>query len=263
MLLDVEIGGGIQRNHLNHYNLRLSLCKFSAMKQLLFLSVISIALSSCDMISGSGNIITQTRATGDFRSISASSGFNVELKTGPTAEIVLEADDNVMKYLETTVSGDNLTIGIKNNVGLSNAHLKAYITALQIDGIKASSGADVMVTGLLKNAGKLSFNASSAGTITADIDAPQVEADASSGASVKLSGKTKNFAATVSSGSNMKAGDLLSESTNVSASSGSHATVHASVNLKANASSGASINYFGAANVDKTVSSGGSVSKND
>ena len=215
------------------------------------------------MISGSGNIITQTRTTGDFKRISASSGFDVELKTGPVTEVIIEADDNVMKYLETTVSGDNLRIGVKNHVSLSNAHLKAYITAPQIDGIKASSGADVLVKDLLKNTGKLSFNASSAGTITAEIDAPEAEADASSGATVKLSGKTRDFNATASSGSSMKAGDLLSENTDVNASSGSNATVHASVKLQANASSGASINYYGAANLNKTVSSGGSVNKKD
>ena len=215
------------------------------------------------MISGSGNIITQTRSTGDFKRISTSSGFNVELKTGPVTEVVIEADDNVMKYLETSVSGDDLVIGLKGNVSLSNVHLKAYITAPQIDGIKASSGAHVTVTDILKNAGKLSFDASSAGGITANLDAPEVDADASSGATIKLTGKTRSFEATASSGSNIKAGELLSENTKANSSSGSTCTVHASVSLDANASSGASVHYYGAANVQKTVSSGGSVDKKD
>lgn len=233
------------------------------MKQVLFLSVVMILLSSCHFVNGSGNIITQTRPTTEFRRISASSGFNVELKTGPSTEMIIEADDNVMKYIETSVSGDVLKIGISGNVHFHDVHLKAFITAPEILGIKASSGASVIVKDLLKNTGKLSFNASSAGTIISVIDAPEIEADASSGASIKISGKTRDFHASVSSGSNMKTGELLSENTTVSASSGASATVHASIKLQATASSGASVNYYGAASVQKNVSSGGSVEKKD
>ena len=233
------------------------------MKQLLFLSIISIALGSCHFISGSGNIITQTRTTGDFKRIGVSNNFDVEVKTGPVTEVIIEADDNVMKYIETSISGDMLSIGIRDHVSLSDAHLKAYISSPQINGIKASSAADVTVKDLLKNSEKLAFTASSAATITANVDAPEVEASASSGATVKLSGKTKNFDATASSGSDLKAGDLSSENTDINASSGSSAVVHASVNLKANSSSGASIHYYGGANVQKTASSGGSVTKGE
>lgn len=233
------------------------------MKQLLFISVISILISSCHHISGSGNIITQTRTTGDFKRIAASSGFEVEVKNGPTVDVVIEADDNVMEYVETSLKGDVLRIGLKDHVNLTGAHLKAYITAPQINGIKASSGAEVTAKDQLKNAGKLSFSASSAGTIIADIDAPDVEASASSGSTIRLSGKTRDYDATASSGSDVKSGELMSETTTVSASSGSSATVHASVKLKATASSGASVHYYGGANVEKTVSSGGSVDKRD
>ncbi len=252
-----------QRNHSNHVNERLSLHKFSAMKQLLFLSIILMVLSSCHFTTGSGNIITEKRVTGNFNGISVSSGFDVELKTGPVTEIIVEADDNIMQYIETTVSADILKIGIENMHSLSDAHLKVYITAPEITSIKASSGADVVSRDVLKNDGKLSFNASSAASIVTDLDAPEVAANTSSGASITLRGKTKNYHATASSGANLKTEDLLTENTVVTASSGGKANVHASVSLSATASSGANVNYRGAANVQKTVSSGGSVDKKD
>jgi hypothetical protein len=233
------------------------------MKQLLFLSIALITFSSCHFITGSGNIITEKRATDNFKGISVSGGFNVELRTGPVTEIIVESDDNIMKYIETRVSADILNIGIKNMMGFTNAHLKVYITAPEITSIRASSGSDVLARDVLKNDGKLSFHASGAGSISTDVDAPEVVADASSGSVIKLSGKTRNYTAEASSGSNLKTGDLFSENTVVTASSGSNAYVHASVKLRATASSGADINYHGAANVDKTVSSGGNVDKKD
>ena len=233
------------------------------MKQVLFLSIALMVLSSCHFTTGSGNIITEKRTTGNFKGISASSGFDVELKAGPVTEVIVESDDNIMKYIETTVSGDILKIGIENMHNLSDAHLKVYITAPEITSIRASSGADVVSRDVLKNNGRLSFNASSSATIVTDIDAPEVEANASSGASITLRGKTKNYHAEASSGANLKTDDLLTENTVVNVSSGAKANVRASVKLRANASSGADIQYYGAANVDKTVSSGGSIEKKD
>ena len=233
------------------------------MNQLLFLFAAILSLSSCHYTTGSGNIITEKRSAGNFKGISVSAGFDVELKTGPVTEVLVEADDNVIQYIETTVNGDILKIGIKSGHSISNAHLKVYLTAPVINNIKASSGSDVVVRDILKNDGKLSFRASSAGIIVSDIDAPEVEADASSGSSIELSGRTRHYSAVASSGSSLKCKDLLSENTNVNVSSGANAYVHASIKLTANASSGGDIKYYGAANVDKTVSSGGSVEKKD
>ena len=71
--------------------------------------------------------------------------------------------------------------------------------------------------------------------LNAEIDAPKVTADASSGASITLKGKTKTYSAQASSGAKIRSGDLLSENTTVKASSGASAQVHASVSLNASA----------------------------
>jgi len=233
------------------------------MKQLFFFSLAIIVLSSCHFVRGSGNIISQTRPVSGFKRISTSNGFEVELKQGPVAEVIIEADDNVMKYVETEVDGDILKIGTASHLSLTNAHLKAYITTQEVNGVRASSGASVFVKGILQNAGKLSFSASSAGRIETELDAPDVVADASSGGTIMLTGKAKNLNADVSSGASVKTGDLKTENAVVKASSGATATVYASFNLDARASSGAGINYYGEANVQKSVSSGGSVHKKD
>jgi hypothetical protein len=109
----------------------------------------------------------------------------------------------------------------------------------------------------------LTFNASSSGTIDADVDSPEIEADASSGSTINLDGKTRTYHAQASSGASIRSYDLLSEITVVKVSSGAGARVHASVTLDAHASSGGTVNYHGAASVTKSESSGGNVSKRD
>ncbi|HMJ46283.1 MAG TPA: DUF2807 domain-containing protein, partial [Ferruginibacter sp.] len=91
------------------------------------------------------------------------------------------------------------------------------------------------------------------------IDVPEIEAGSSSGADIILNGRTRSFTANASSGSSIKASELMSENTIASTSSGATIKVHASISLKASASSGGDITYHGGGTVKKEESSGGSV----
>jgi hypothetical protein len=234
------------------------------MKQAVLLcSAILLLFSSCNYTSGSGNIVTEKRTVGQFTGLNVSNAFEVEVKIGPVQEVTVEADDNLIKYVRTEVSGNTLKIRTEDLNNLNNAHLKVHITTPELKSVTASAAAEVKVLDLVKGAGTLNFDASSAAEIEAEVDAPEVNAGASSGSSVRLSGKTKNYKAEASSGSSIKTKDLLAENTNISVSSGADADVYASVSLVADASSGGDINYHGAASVKQSTSSGGSVNKRD
>jgi hypothetical protein len=233
------------------------------MKQLLLLCTTFIALSSCNYTSGSGNIITEKRQVGNFTGITASQSIDVEVTIGTATEVRVEADDNIMKYVITDVSGNVLKIKIKEMISLNETHIKVFITTPGLKSIGASSSASVKVLGVMKYDGKISFDASSSGDIEAEVYAPEVEAEASSSGSVTLSGRTKNFRGEASSSGDIKSAGLLTENTTASANSSGTVDVHASVTLDADASSGGDVTYRGGASVKKDESSGGSVEKKD
>ncbi len=233
------------------------------MKQLLLLCTAFIVLHSCNNTTGSGNVITQKKSVGNFTGISASQSIDVEVTIGAVTEVRVEADDNIMQYIVTEVSGDMLEIKIKDMVNLNNTTVKVFVTTPGLNSISASSSAGVKVLGVIKYDGKISFDASSSADIEAEVDAPEVVAEASSSGSVTLSGRTKNFTAKASSSGDVKSAGLLTENTTASANSSGSVDVHASVTLNADASSGGDITYHGAATVKKDESSGGSVDKKD
>lgn len=233
------------------------------MKQILFLLSALIVLGSCDYTTGSGNIITEKRNLGNFSGIAVSSSVEVEVKIGASQQVEVEADDNVIEYVDTHVSGNTLKIGLDGGHSFNNTHIKVYITTPGLSSIHASSSAEVKVLDVIKGEGKLSFEATSSADIESEVDAPEVVAKASSSGSVTLRGRTKDYTARVSSSGDIKSSELLSENADVEANSSGSADVHASVHLKANASSSGSIDYRGAASVDKSVSSSGSVDKKD
>ncbi|MEP7109535.1 MAG: head GIN domain-containing protein [Ferruginibacter sp.] len=229
------------------------------MKQLLFYFFGLLLLSSCNQRMGSGNIVTEKRQTGDFEGISVGGAFAVEIKKGPVTEVEVEADDNVISFIETKVSGNVLKISTKNGTGFNNAHFKVYITAPEINSFNASGAAKVKVTGQMKSEGKITLDVSGAAGITLSVDAPEVFAEVSGAGYIEMSGRTKDYTAKVSGSGNLKSGDLSSENTDVRASGAGTARVHASVNLKADANGAGNIYYKGGANVQQKTSGAGNV----
>ena len=233
------------------------------MKQIIFLLITFFTFSSCRYITGSGNIVSETRKVENFDGISVGGSFEVEVKIGDVTEVIVEADDNIIKYIKTSVSGNILKIRTEDLHSYSDVHMKIYITLPSLSSISASASADVVGTNILTSSSKLTFKASSSASIKAEVDAPEIETDANSSATIILSGKTKNYKTEASSSADIKTFDLFSENTIANVSSSANIEVHASVSLNAKASSSGSVEYKGAAAVSKSESSSGSVEKRD
>ena len=230
------------------------------MKYLTFLILVIIFAGCVNSKTGSGNIISNTRNVASFNVISASGSVNVTLQKGPQS-VVVETDDNIMRYVETTVSDNTLKIRLKNINNLRNATVNVYVTAPVLKDIDASASAEIESKGSITSDSEIELKASSGSKIQMDLDAPSVKADASSGGSVIVSGRTRNLTAKSSSGSNVNALSLKAENATANASSGGSVKVSASISVKAEASSGATVKYTGGATeVKKNESSGGSVS---
>ena len=233
------------------------------MKKLLVLAAMVFSVASCAHIEGSGNIVTEKRQVSNFKGISAGGGFEVEIKTGPDISVEVEADDNLIKLIETRVSGNILRIETKDNFNIHDGHYKVYITAPEITSIKSSGAANVKALDVLKSDSRISLDASGAGNIKATVDAPEIETEASGAGNIEISGKTREYTAKASGSGNIKSSKLLSENTDAAASGAGSVHVHSSVNLKANASGAGSVYYRGGGSVQKKVSGAGSVKSED
>ena len=218
-------------------------------------------LSACQYKSGSGDIVTETRTVNEFKALNVSGGFDVEIRKGNTFKVSVEADDNIIQDIETSVDNNQLKISMENGVSYRNAHMKIFITAPGLEKISSAASADINFKDEMTSGNKIKINASSGSSIKGAVNAPDIDVDASSGSEVALTGRTKNLDVQVSSGASVDAFELLSENTSAKTSSGASADVHASIKLDAKASSGGKVNYRGAANAIKSESSGGSVTK--
>lgn len=232
------------------------------MKNVLLFATVSLLFASCGSIQGSGNIVTEKRDVKEFKGISTGGAYDVELTTGPVS-VEVEADDNVQQYVVTEVEGGVLKIRSRDNFGLSNAHVKVYVSAPAINMLKSSGAANINAKDLIKSDDKIILETSGAASIEAEVDAPEVEAESSGASKIELKGRTREYTAKASGSADIKSKELLTERTDAGASGASSIHVHASVNLTAEASGSASIYYRGGASVQQKTSGAADVKKEE
>jgi hypothetical protein len=212
-----------------------------------FIIIISalVFISSCNMISGNGNIRSEKRNTGDFKSVKTSGSIDVEINSGDTYAVTAEDDDNILPYIVTEVNGGTLDIHYRNNTSINNDHAKVYVTAPMLDKVIVSGSADVDIRDVLKNSQKIDMNISGSGNIKGALDAPAVSVDINGSGKVDLKGRTKDFDGNISGSGDINCGGLQSENAAVTVSGSGNVHVFASVHLKASTFGSGDIYYGG------------------
>jgi hypothetical protein len=207
--------------------------------------------------------ITEPRTVSSFKAIRVSAGIDLYLEAADHEKVTVSGDRNDVEEIITEVKDGTLHIYRKGKFGFNfnfNNDCEVHVSARTLEALDASSGSEVKSVGTFKSSA-FRVGVSSGSEVSLNLDCDKVSADSSSGSEIKLSGRTRMFTLSVSSGSEIDAGNLSAEIVQADASSGGEARVRAAAELHAHASSGGEINYEGKPQtVDAHKSSGGSVS---
>jgi hypothetical protein len=203
---------------------------------------------------------TETRSVGPFSGVKVAEGIDVYLKKGDHESVKVEVTGTDLSNIITEVSGSYLKVHRKDG-RYRNVDAKVYVTYVQISKLSASSAGNIYSDGSLK-ANSMEISASSAGSVEVSIEASSAEVSASSAGDIDLKGKSGSVSFNASSAGEVDAYDLEADKVEADASSGGSLKVNVTQNLIAMASSGGSIRYRGNPDKSITNStSGGSVRK--
>jgi hypothetical protein len=242
----------------------LKLFNMRTVVQSLIMAVLSLLLPSCifmgPSVKGDGNVREETREVGEFHGISVTSGMNVHLIQGNQRKVVVVADANLHKLIETKVEDGILEVRALANIWHAGEK-KVVITISEIDEISGTAGSNIYTDNQLV-AGKITIKGSAGSNLHIDIDGQNVTVSASSGSNMNMKGTIREFFIKTSSGANIKAGDVQSSKCEAHASSGGNLWISVQNELTANASSGGNIFYSGTpATFNPSSSSGGNIIK--
>ena len=238
------------------------------MRHLFFIAVSLLLLcTSCreifgKRVRGNGNVTTQSRSAGPFNSIDVSGSINVYARQDSSPAIKVEADDNLLQYIETVGDGDVLRIRTEQGYNLSpSRQIKVYVSSPNFKKFEASGACDIFSDGKISSGSEIEIDLSGTCNTTLDVNSPRISADVSGACTVGLKGQTKEFRIQGSGSTTLKCFDLMAENVDVDISGAGNAEVYASVKITGSISGAADVSYKGSAQTDIHTSGASSVKK--
>jgi hypothetical protein len=232
------------------------------MKNLLFAITAFVTLSSFigwETITGNGNMKKETRSASGYTGISLSGNMNVELAYGNSNSVIVEADENLLDYIETKVEGENLVIKTKDKYNLKSRNkLRVYVSATKLTNLKVSGSGNINGNGAFSNEGRTNVSVSGSGNINVGINSfAETKINISGSGNVTLKGKsTNNIDATISGSGNIDCSDISTNDVFAQVSGSGNIKVYANKSIDAKVSGSGNIYYKGAATRLNMKSSG-------
>ena len=226
-----------------------------------------LSLAACDHVGGKrieGNGVSgmQEREVGDFTGISTMGNIEIVVNSGPSNILKIEADQNLLGYIETRTNGDVVEVYTKDGFQLrSKKHIRVYATAPNFTRLKVAGSGDIRSQGKVISNEELHTEVSGSGNILLDVDAPVVDTEIAGSGSVSLSGATRNFSAQVSGSGEIKAFGLMSENTEVDIAGSGDVEVYASKTLDIEIAGAGDVRYKGNPAVKQNIAGAGNIRK--
>lgn len=191
---------------------------------------------------GNKNVVKQERTIPAFTVLRVGGAFNVYFTQKDETSLVLEADENLMDKIETSVSGNLLNITTRN---IKNATtLNIYLSSPKLEEINISGAATIQSENTI-TVTELRIYASGAAEVELEVDVENLNTKATGASEVKISGNAGQHTVVASGAADVKAAKLITNSTDANASGASHVSINATEEVNTSSSGAGNISVSG------------------
>jgi hypothetical protein len=206
---------------------------------------------------------TQEMKTGDFSAVHIESGIHATVEVGHDTSVRIDADDEVMPFVDVKVEGNELYVGFKRHSSFHGEHtVKATIQTPHLKSVSGSGGAEVRAT--FSRGGDASVEASGGSHLRVrGVDASQLHLSGSGGSVLDVDGSADSLTLQLSGGSQLHGRELSVKDVSVQASGGSQGDLRADGRIVGALSGGSELHVRGRASSRVATSGGSEVSVDD
>lgn len=218
-----------------------------------------IAIDGEDAIEGSGTTSSEARTVSNFTVVALDGEGTVLVTAGSEDGLTIEADDNLLTYLESNVEGSELRIATRDGIDIDPTEAPVYrVTVRELTGIRLG-GAGAITAGAWAG-DSFAITVTGAGDVTVGpLSVGSLSVDVGGVATVTVSGTAGSQDVTIGGVGEYVAADLESQTAVVNARGTGVGTVWAVETLGAEVSDGARLFYYGTPSVESELSDLGTV----
>jgi hypothetical protein len=215
----------------------------------ILLLIAVVAFSSCTTrrVKGNGNIITSNRSEGSFDAVKAAGSYDVFFSQAETNEIRIEADENLMRYIETSVEDGVLRIRTKSGRNIRPSQdIKVYVKSPKYRSVSLSGSGNMIAETKITSTEKIKVSIAGSGDIKLqEVDAPQVDVNISGSGKAEGFGNTRDLDIDVAGSGDVMMKDLKAENAKISIAGSGNVWIFASMKLDVRVAGGGDIHYYG------------------
>jgi hypothetical protein len=206
----------------------------------LMLGCVGVVGSMGPAVKGSGVAKTETRDVGAFTKIQIEGSGNVTITVDPSQppSFVLEADDNILPLVETTVHGDTLIISSKESYS-TRIGVRATVVVASLEAAHISGSGDLVAHG---------------------VNSKSFDTHITGSGNIKLDGTTSDLKVNVSGSGDVDTTKLAAADVKVTVSGSGDVKVNATKSIQAQIQGAGDIRYTGnPAQVSRHINGAGSI----
>lgn len=224
------------------------------MKKLLVFALLVIISQACvSGIEGNGQVKKETREAAPYTKIDISGAFDVYIRPGNYSAVTVNADENLLPYIETYVKNGELRVSAKERIG-HYEKLELYLTMQEFNAADISGACDISTRGAITG-GEVELDFSGAVEADLELNCASIDADMSGASELTLKGNASTAAYEISGAGKIKAEDFETRICKIEMSGAGEARVFVTEKLDVEVSGAAEIYYKGnPAEINRKVS---------
>lgn len=221
--------------------------------------------SNSKKIPGNKEVTNQTRSVAIYDQISVTGMMDVKLIAGIAGKIDIEAESNLMEFIETEVNNGHLRISIQKGVNIEpsrNYPIRIVIPFETLGALTLTGSGHIRNSDVIK-ARSFKINVTGSGNMNLNLISENIESTLTGSGDLKLSGTAREFKCNVTGSGDVFAYDLKADRIEASVTGSGDIELSVENELDAKISGSGDIKYRG--NPDKQnfkTSGSGTVSKN-
>ncbi|MBH9553930.1 head GIN domain-containing protein [Inhella gelatinilytica] len=217
------------------------------------------------VVRGDGQVKREARALTGFDAIAVSGGVELKVRQAGASRVELEADGNLLPYVETQVvngaKGRTLEIKVKRGYTVQSRQplrIEVDLPELRALAVAGSGSADVQAF----KTEALKISVAGSGTVKApQLEAGSVQMNVSGTGDVHVGGRAKEAQVSVAGSGDVVADQLAADAVKVSIAGSGDVNVQANKTLKVSIAGSGSVVYSGTAEVSQSIAGSGSVTR--
>jgi hypothetical protein len=137
---------------------------------------ILLALASCSVVNGSGQVKTESREVSGFTRVDLAGTGEVTISQGPAESLTIEADDNVLPVLISEVSDSTLKLGTKPRTTVrAHSPIRYRVTMKDLTGVTLSGSGSVTANGMQLRALRTDISGSGTVNVSGSADRQDIQ----------------------------------------------------------------------------------------